>query len=348
MKAAALFSIPNDIRVTDIDRPQIGDSDFLIKVRACALCATDVKVALRGRHFLIDLHGLPFVLGHEIAGEVAEVGRDVKGVSEGDRVAVSPYVPCGNCYACRIGNYRFCEKAPFSWITPGGFTEYIKVPGENAASRVAKMPLDLSFEEAALTEPVACCFNGIAKSRIRMGEDVTILGAGPIGLMLLQLAKVAGAGRVIMIDMDKKRIRYAKEFGADEVIDAGTEDPGECIRELTQGRGSDVVIEAIGSTKTYQQALQLVRGGGTVTFFGGCPGGSTIEIGTDLLHYMELTLVGAQSFGPDVFHKSLKLISTGRIDAKRLITHRYYSLDKVKEAIDISINKEGLKKVVII
>jgi len=343
VKALALLSIPDDLRVIDIDRPNTGPGDFLVRVRACALCQTDLKIVSRGRHFLIDLLGLPLVLGHELAGEVVEVGKDVQGVAEGNRVAVAPFVPCGRCSACRTRTPQFCEKIPLSWIRPGGFSEYIKVSGENAALRVAKIPSHVSFEEASLTEPIACCFNGIAKSDIRLGDDVTIVGAGPIGLTLLLLARIAGAGQIIMVETDSRRIECAREFGADQIIDPGVDDPAAAVRRLTQGKGSDVVIEAVGSVKTYDLALSLVRAGGRVVFFGGAPGGSKFEIPTDLLHYMDLTLCGSVSFSPDSFQKSLKLIAGGKLDAKKLITHRYSSLEALRESILSPAKTEGLK-----
>jgi L-iditol 2-dehydrogenase len=349
VKAFALFSIPNGVQVIDIDKPQIGPGEFLVKVRACALCQTDVKIVSRGRHFLIDLLGLPLVLGHEVAGEVVEVGRDVEGVAEGDRVAVAPFIPCGKCSACRTGTPQFCEKIPLSWIRPGGFSEYIKVSGENAGLRVARIPPNVSFEEASLTEPLACCLNGIIKSGIHLGDDVAIVGAGPVGLTLLLLAKIAGAGQIIMVEMDKQRIECAKRFGADEIIDPGVEDPSAAVRRLTYGKGADVVIEAVGSIKTYDMAIHLARAGGRVTFFGGAPGGSKFEIPTDLLHYMDLTLTGAVSFSPDTFHKSLKLIAAGKVDVKKLITHRYSTLEALKESVLSPGNTDEfkLKKVMI-
>ncbi len=348
MKAAALFEIPKVIHVVDMPKPEITDDEFLVRMRACSLCYTDVKASMRGKHFFIELYGLPWVPGHEMSGEVAAVGARVEGLKVGQAVAVSPYVPCGRCPACRAGSYRFCVQAPFSFVQPGGFAEYFKVPGNNASLRALPIPDGVSFEEAALTEPVASCLHAIRKTNIGLGQTVTIIGAGPMGLILLQLARSCGAGQVIMLDQQADRLETARTLGADTLIDTGREDPVARVKEVTGYLGSDVVIEAVGTVATYLLALQLARGGGTVNFFGGLPSGTVVEMSSDMLHYQELTLVGTSSFSPDDYENALKMIAAGRIDVKRLISHRFTALEGVMAAIDLTLDKKGLKKVVIL
>jgi L-iditol 2-dehydrogenase len=348
VKAAALVKIPKQIQVVEMPVPEITDNDFLVKMHACALCYTDVKASLHGRHFYIELYGLPWVPGHEMAGEVVAVGRNVKTVTIGQRVAVAPFNPCGSCPPCRLGAFRFCHKAPDSFVQPGGFAEYFKVPGEGAALRTIVLPEGFRYESAALVEPVACCLSAVRRTGIPLGSDVAIIGAGPMGLILMQLVKADGAARVFMVDIDAARLEQAISFGADETIHAAEENVNQTLRLKTGFMGADVVFEAVGSAETYRLALELARGGGAVNFFGGMPGGSTVEISSDSLHYQELTITGTSSFSPDDYQKAFKLIQTGRIDAERLISHRFDSLEGVLEAVEMSVRKEGMKKVILL
>ncbi|MBU2510771.1 zinc-dependent dehydrogenase [bacterium] len=348
MKAATLVEIPKGIKVVDMPVPEISENDFLVKMHACSLCYTDVKACMYGKHFYIALNGLPWVPGHEMAGEVVAVGDKVDCVSVGQRVAVAPFNPCGQCPPCKLGSHRFCYKAPNSFVQPGGFAEYFKVPGEGASLRTIVLPETVSYEEGALAEPIACCLHAIRKTGIPLGSDVAIIGAGPMGFILMELAKADGAARVFMIDIDDQRLEQALEFGADEVINAAKDNANQVLRLKTGFMGADVVIEAVGTAETYQLALELARGGGSVNFFGGMPSGSTVEIPSEMLHYQELTLTGTSSFSPDDYQKALKLITAGRIDAKRLITHRFDSLDGVLESIELSLKKEGMKKMILL
>lgn len=348
MKAATLTDIPKGIKVVEMPVPEISENDFLVKMHACCLCYTDIKACMHGKHFYIELNGLPWVPGHEMAGEVVAVGERVKDINIGQRVAVAPFSPCGQCPPCKLGSFRFCFKAPDSFVKPGGFAEYFKVPGDGALLRTLLLPDNVSYEEGALAEPVACCLHAIRKAVIPLGGDVAIIGAGPMGYILMELAKADGAARVFMIDIDENRLEQALAFGADEVINAAKGDANRELRLRTGFMGADVVIEAVGTAETYKMALELARGGGSVSFFGGLPGGSTVEIPGELLHYQELTITGTSSFSPDDYQKALKLISTGRVDVKRLITHRFHSLDGVLEAIELSLKKEGMKKMILL
>lgn len=348
MKAATLIEVPKKIEVIEMPEPEISENEFLVKMHACSLCYTDVKACMHGRHFYIELYGLPWVPGHEMAGEIVEIGSQVEHMSVGQRVAVAPFNPCGSCPPCKLGAYRFCHKAPGSFVQPGGFAEYFKVPGDGVALRTIVLPDNFSYASASLIEPVACCLSAVRKTGIPLGSDVAIIGAGPMGLILMQLAKADGAARVFMVDIDEQRLSQAMEFGADEVINAEKDNANQVLRLNTGFMGADVVFEAVGSAETYRLALDLARGGGSVNFFGGMPSGSTVEIKSDMLHYQELTLTGTSSFSPDDYQKAFKLIETGRIDVERLITHRFDSLDGVPEAIELSLRKEGMKKIILL
>jgi L-iditol 2-dehydrogenase len=349
MKAATLMEIPRGIEVLEMPVPEISENEFLVKMHACSLCYTDVKACMHGKHFYIELYGLPWVPGHEMAGEIVDVGSKIKNFSVGQRVAVAPFNPCCSCPPCKLGAYRFCHKAPDSFVQPGGFAEYFKVPGDGAALRTIVLPDNFSYAVATLIEPVACCLCAVHRAGgIPLGADVAIIGAGPMGLILTQLAKASGAARVFIVDIDEERLAQAVEFGADELINASKEDANQVLRLKTGFMGADVVFEAVGSADTYRLALDLARGGGSVNFFGGMPSGSTIEIKSDMLHYQELTITGTSSFSPDDYQKAFKLIETGRIDVERLITHRFDSLEGVSEAIELSLKKEGMKKVILL
>ena len=348
MKVAQLLEVPKKINVVEMPDPEISETEFLVKMRACSLCYTDVKACLHGRHFYIELYGLPWVPGHEMAGEIVEVGRKVEQLAVGQRVAVAPFNPCCSCPPCKSGAYRFCFKAPDSFVQPGGFAEFFKVPGDGAALRTVVLPDDFSYESASLIEPVACCLSAVRRTGIPIGSDVAIIGAGPMGLILMQLSKAGGAARVFMIDIDEDRLSQAVEFGADEVINAETGDANLALRLKTDFMGADVVFEAVGSADTYRLALDLARGGGRVNLFGGMPSGSTVEIKSDMLHYQELTITGTSSFSPDDYQKAFKLIETGRVDVERLITHRFDRLDGVLEALELTLRKEGMKKIVLL
>ncbi|WP_051327016.1 zinc-dependent dehydrogenase [Desulfatibacillum aliphaticivorans] len=348
MKAACLTKIPKEIEVREIPVPEIGENEFLVKMHACSLCYTDVKACVHGKHFYIELYGLPWTPGHEMAGEIAVVGDRVTGYSVGQRVAVAPFNPCLECPPCKLGAYRFCHKAPGSFVQPGGFAEYFKVPGEGAHLRTLVLPNAVSYEEAALVEPVASCLHAVRKAGVPQGSTAAVIGAGPMGLILMQLAKAEGAVKVFMVDVDDQRLEQALDFGADEVINSAKENANQAIRLKTGFMGADVVFEAVGSAQTYLLALEMARGGGAVSLFGGMPGGSTVEIPSDLLHYHELTITGTSSFSPDDYKNALELIEAGKIDVKRLISHRFDSLDGVLEAVNLSLDKQGLKKVVLL
>jgi len=229
----------------------------------------------------------------------------------------------------------------------GAYAEYIKVPARMVLVNMQEIPQHVSFEEAAITEPLACVLHGVEEAGVKLGDSVAIIGAGPIGLLHLLVAKRIGAEKVIMIDLVEERLDFAKKLGADEVVNAGKDDAVEKVRQLTNGYGVDVAIEAIGLPQTWEQALKLVRKGGTVLEFGGCPPGTEVKVNTELLHYGEVTVLGTFHTTPLHFRKALNLIASRTIDVRPLITRRM-GLDEIVEAFQILATSKSEIKIAII
>jgi len=341
MKAAMLYGV-KDLRIEDIEVPEVGLGEVLVRVKAATTCGTDLKIFQRG--YVEKIIKLPTVFGHEWAGEVVEVGEGLEWPKKGMRVRAGNSTPCLHCTMCQKGKYNLCENMIWLW---GAYAEYIKVPARMVLINMQEIPQHVSYEEAAITEPLACVLHGIEEANMKLGDTVTIIGAGPIGLLHLLTAKKNGAGKIICIDLVENRLNFAKRLGADETINAGKENVVERVRQLTGGYGADVVIEAIGLAATWEQALKLVRKGGTVLEFGGCPLGTEIKVYTEWLHYGEVTVRGAFHATPLHFRKALNLIASRTIDVRPLIT-RKMKLEEIKEAFEIlSTTKSEIKIAVI-
>ncbi|RLI42171.1 alcohol dehydrogenase [Candidatus Bathyarchaeota archaeon] len=341
MKAAMLYGV-KDLRIEDVEIPKVGLGEVLVKVKAATTCGTDLKIFRRG--YVEKVIKLPTVFGHEWAGEVVEVGEGLEWPKKGMRIRAGNSAPCLHCTMCQKGKYNLCENMIWLW---GAYAEYIKVPARMVLVNMQEIPQHVSYEEAAITEPLACVLHGAEEANIKPGDTVTIIGAGPIGLLHLLTAKKFGAGRVISIDLVEDRLNFAERLGVDETVNAGKEDVVERVRELTSGYGSDVVIEAIGLPSTWEQALKLVRKGGTVLEFGGCPPGTEIKVNTEKLHYGELTVRGAFHATPLHFRKALNLIASRTIDVRPLIT-RKMKLENIREAFDILMTSKKEIKIAII
>ena len=337
MKAAMLYGV-NDLRIEDIEVPEVKAGEVLVKVKAATTCGTDLKIFKRG--YVEKVIRLPTVFGHEWAGEVVEVGEELEWPKKGMRVRAGNSAACLHCRMCQKGKYNLCENMIWLW---GAYAEYIKVPARMVLVNMQEIPERISYEEAAITEPLACVLHGVEEAGVKLGDIVTIIGAGPIGLLHLLTAKKIGAARIISIDLVEERLNFAKKLGADETINAGEENVVERVQQLTDGYGADVVIEAIGLPVTWEQALKLVRKGGMVLEFGGCPPGTEIKMDTELLHYGEVTVRGAFHATPLHFKKALNLIASRTIDVRPLVT-RKMRLDKIKEAFEIlSTTKSEIK-----
>ncbi len=337
MKAAMLYGV-KDLRVEDIEVPEVEAGEVLVRVKASTTCGTDLKIFRRG--YVEKIIRLPTVFGHEWAGEVVEVGEGLDWPKKGMRVRAGNSAPCLHCKMCQKGKYNLCENMIWLW---GAYAEYIKVPARMVLVNMQEIPQHVSYEEASMTEPLACVLHGTEEAGVKLGDTVTIIGAGPIGLLHLLTAKRKGAGKIISIDLVEERLNFARKLGADETVNAGKENVVEKVRRLTGGYGADVVIEAIGLPATWEQALKMVRKGGTVLEFGGCPPGTGIKVDTELLHYGEITVRGAFHATPLHFKKALNLIASRTIDVRPLVT-RKMKLEEIKEAFEIlSTTKSEIK-----
>jgi len=337
MRAALLYGV-KDLRIQDINKPGVEYGEILVKVKAATTCGTDLKIYQRG--YVQGVITLPTVFGHEWAGDIVEVGEGVSGLKKGMRVRGGNSSPCLRCYMCQRGKFNLCEDMMWLW---GAYAEYIKVPSRIVTLNTQVIPDHVSYEEAAVTEPLACVLHGAEEAGVKLGDTVAVIGAGPIGLLHLLTAMKMGASKVIISDTVDERLRLAQELGADETIDAKQEDAVERTKKVTGGYGADVVIEAIGLPATWEQALRMVRKGGTVLEFGGCPPGTEIKVSTEQLHYGETTILGAFHTTPAHFKKALNLIASGTINVKPLITSRV-KLDDVKRAFEtLATSKTDIK-----
>ena len=332
----AMFYGPENVRLEERDTPQIKDGEVLVKIKAALTCGTDVKTYRRGHKLLPP----PSPFGHEYAGDIVKVGKAVEGFEEGMRVVAGNSAPCGHCFYCKRGRESLCENLFFVW---GAFAEYIAVPERIVKKNLLEIPDHIHYEEAALTEPLACVIHGVEESNIKMGDTVVINGAGPIGLFFTALVKQKGA-QVIQTDLVDDRLKVAERLGADHIINAGSgeEETIQKVKALTDGRGADVGIEAVGYPQIWENTIKMTRKGGTATLFGGCEKGTEITVDTSLLHYNELTLKGVFHHTPHYIRTALNLISWGAIDTKTFITEKM-PLSEIDEALQKILHQKGVK-----
>lgn len=319
MKAVRFYA-PGKIRLEEVDIPEIGPEELLVKVKAALTCGTDVKMYRRGHPKVKP----PMTLGHEFAGTIAEVGEKAADrFCVGDKVAVANSAPCNSCFFCEIGKPNLCEhllETLIGFSVDGAYAEYIRIPARIVRQNTYKVPQDIPFEEAALLEPLACAVNGNDMANIRLGDVVAIIGSGPIGLCHLQLARLRGASKIVVTDLKEERLKIARMLGADVVIDASKEDQLSRVKELTKGLGADVVIEAVGLPQTWELAFKMTRKAGTTLFFGGCPSGTKVTLDTERIHYEDLTLRGVFHHTPLSVLQAYRLIMSGKFNGKPLIT----------------------------
>ncbi|MEM3726488.1 MAG: zinc-binding dehydrogenase [Candidatus Bathyarchaeia archaeon] len=340
MKAAMLYGV-KDLRIEDVEIPKVDAGEVLVKVKAATTCGTDLKIYQRG--YVEKVIKLPTIFGHEWAGEVVEVGEGLEWPKKGMRIRAGNSAACLRCIMCQKGKYNLCEDMVWLW---GAYAEYIKVPARMVLVNMQEIPSHVSYEEAAITEPLACVLHGVEEAHVKLGDTVAIIGAGPIGLLHLLTVKKMGVEKAIVIDLVDERLNFAAKLGADEVINAGKADVVESVKKLTNGYGADVVIEAIGLPSTWEQAIKLARKGGTVLEFGGCPPGTEIKVNAETLHYGELTLLGAFHATPLHFRKALNLISSMTVDVRPLVTRRM-KLSEIKEAFEVLATSKSEIKIAI-
>lgn len=342
---AAAFHEPGDLRLDDVAEPTAGPGELKLRMRATATCGTDAKIFNHG-HPRLDP---PQVIGHELAGEVVEVGDGVTDFAVGDRVQVIAAVPCGDCWACNDGIAQVCpNQTSMGYQYAGGFAEYMIVPELVVrVNGVNRIPDNLSYAEASVTEPLACALNAQEFAEVGEGDTVVVMGAGPIGCLHVRLARAKGAVQVILTDINEGRLaQSAERVDPDAALTLTGDELVTKVKELTGGRGPSVVITAAPSGKAQEDAIAMAAPQGRVSFFGGLPKDDPyIRCDSNKVHYSELKLVGANGSSPDHNRRALDLIASGEVPVDDLITHRV-PLEKVHDAIQAVISGEAIKVVV--
>ncbi len=343
---AAYFYEPGVIQVEEVAEPRIGDNEMLIRLVATSICGTDLRIFKHG-HFKIPA-GERRVLGHEIAGEVVAVGKLIDGYRVGMRVTAPPNIGCGLCEFCRDGYNNMCPHyEAFGISLDGGFQEYMRVPHiALTGGNIFPIPDQLGYEEAALAEPLSCCYNALRSVKTTHEDVVLVIGAGPIGAMHVILNRIAGAKKIIVADIRQNRLDAIKAFGAAATINSAEADLKEAVLAETNGRGADVVITAASVPPLQTQAVELLATHGRVNFFGGLGKGVQVPIDTNRVHYKGLVLTGSTGSTHSDYYKSLMLIADGRAEVGRLISHRF-PLTEAKAAFDHALSGEGMKTMIV-
>jgi L-iditol 2-dehydrogenase len=328
---AAQFIGPEKLRVEEVDTPEPQEGDVLVRVEKCGICPSDVR-AYQG--VFRSQPDYPMVTGHEWSGEVVALGPGEDRLSVGDRVVVDWHGPCGFCYYCRKGFPNYCENLK---RRQGGFAQYAL-----AFSRSVRiLPDDVSFDNAAMCEPLACCFNGIETLHLEVGDNIVVIGCGPIGLMHIQLARSLGA-RVIGVDLISKRMEIAERLGASDVISAHNDDVLSRVKQLTNGRGANAVIVAVGTPAIVDQAAKMAAPLGRInTFAGFYPDGKT-DFDFNLIHYKQITITGSHNYLPRHFDEALNAIRSGMVIFDDIVSH-ILPLDDSEAGMNFVANQEGLK-----
>ncbi len=344
MKAAVYRGV-NDVRLETVSVPEIGAGEILVRVHTCGICGTDLKKIASGSH------SAPRIFGHETSGNVAKVGQGVTTFKPGDRVVVFHHIPCGKCYYCRHKTFAQCEvykkvgcTAGFE-ASGGGFAEYVRVMDWIVAKGTVRIPEGISFEQACFVEPVNTCIKGIETLHLERGETVLVIGQGPIGLILAFLAQRAGA-QVITTDLYSPRLTMANSFGLKTTVDASSGDAGKIVREMTEGRGADAVILAVGGNSLIRSAVDAARPGGRVLLFAQTVH-SEATFDPASVCVDEKTLIGSYSASVDLQEESVDFVMNREMDLERLISHRF-SLKNGVEALHLAAHPQpGSMKIVI-
>jgi L-iditol 2-dehydrogenase len=339
MKAAMYYSL-EDIRIENMPTPKIGRNEMLVEMKACSICGSDLM------EWYLEKRA-PLVLGHEPTGIVTETGSEVENFQVGDRVFVHHHVACLTCHYCIQGDYTMCEQFSRTHIEPGGFAQFFKVPAPNLQIDTLKIPSTLSFEEATLIEPVGCCIRAQNKAEIRKGDTVAIIGAGPSGIIHAMLAKISGAAKVLITDLIDFRLKMAEKLGADLAVNAQQENVAEKVREVTENRGADVVIVTAPNVRAVEEGLQMVRRGGKLLLFAPTQPNQHARLSPHRLFFSEISIIPSYSVSHIETRTALQLISSGRIKAKELITHRF-PLSQTKEAFQTAAKDKKCLKVVVL
>lgn len=332
---------PRDIRLEEMPRPEIGTGEVLVEVRACGICATDVKTFKRGHPKIKS----GTVLGHEVTGVIAEA-KGTPGWQIGERVVVAPYVPCGACRYCRRGQQTLCEALFRHQLDPGGFSQFLRVPQAIVEQGLQRLPGQVSFEVGTFVEPLACCYHSLEAMEVSQGDSLLIVGDGPMGILHAELAQSMGLSPIIMSGITPERLARGAR-AVDYAVDPRQTDLKEIVLSATDGRGADRVVVATGSVQVAQESLTLVGRGGTVNLFAGLTPGSSVGVDVNRIHYEGIHIMGTFGFAPTHFERALAAISSGTLNLEELITARV-PLSSLETIFPSAIDPRGIKPVVII
>jgi L-iditol 2-dehydrogenase len=342
MTAAVLYG-KEDLKIEQVPIPRVGEGEVLIKVQVALTCGTDLKVYQRGYHARMIVP--PALFGHELAGIVEEIGPGVRSFRRGQRVVALNSAPCQMCFYCSKHQENLCEDLLFN---NGAYAEYIKIPRRIVETNMLAIPKNVSFEEAAMVEPLACVLRGLHEAKVEIGDVVAVIGGGPIGLMFLQVAKLTGCNVIAVVKRDSQ-VAAATRLGADEVVQiTQVHDPVDSVRALTEDRrGADVVVEAVGRPEAWESSLEMVRRGGTVNLFGGCATGTKVQLDTNRLHYSEISLKATFHHTPESVRKAFALICEKKIRSADYITGEA-PLSRLQQVLRHMMNRNGDIKTAII
>lgn len=337
---AAVLTELNNITLQEVPDPVIDDDAALMRVEATSICGSDIRIF---RHGNPRVHP-PAILGHEASGAIVQVGKNVTRVKVGDRVAIGADFPCGNCKWCRNGMLNNCAvNYAVGYQIPGAFAEYMALPKLLLQGPVTPIPDHLSFEEAALAEPLACAINGFELVNLSLGKSVVIIGLGPIGCMMIDLARLMGATKVIGVQRSKLRMEIAKAYGADVYIDPNAEDVVARCLEETGGEGPDIVITAAGSVESHEQAIEMVGHRGYVNLFGGLAKGTRpLSVLSNTIHYKECFVTGSHGSTPRQHEIAVDLLAKRLVRVQPIMTHRF-PLRQINEAFAAMEGRAGMK-----
>ena len=341
---AVIVRAPMEFGVEETPMPMAPDGGFILNVKACGLCGSDLRT-LRSGHRNVNF---PWIIGHEICGVVGETGPSYDGPwARGDLISMGPVVYCGHCDFCREGRFELCENyREIAQAWPGGLAEFMAVPAEAVRLGVIEpVPPGVDPAHAAIAEPIASCLNAQERGGVGLGDTVLVIGAGPIGCIHASLARLRGADRVFVANRSAGRLEFAAAFEPDALIHAGDNDLVDEVMRLTGGKGADVIVTANSSPMAIVQAVEVARKAARILVFGGLPKqDKTPPVDMNMVHYNALHLIGATTFAPRHYRQAVQLVSSNRIPVNKLITHRF-PLDEFVTGANMALAGQVLKAV---
>lgn len=335
---ALVCSGPKNISYTEVPKPQAGEGEIIVEVKYAGVCGTDLRIYEGTKEI-----PYPRIIGHEVSGVVHELGKNVQSFSIGDRVAVYPMLACGECYICKQGRTNICvNRKTIGYEIDGVFAEYVKIPASFInAGNVVMVPEEVSFEQAAIAEPLTAALHGIDRARLKKRQYLAIIGAGPIGLAHLQLAHSYNVVKIVIEPSEERRF-LAQKLGADHIVNPKTQDLYKEINMITDGVGVHVAMVDVGIPNVIESALHIIRKGGICVIFAGSPKGSSIYIDPNYIHYNEIDLIGSSSSSPENMKRIMQLIKEGKLNTELLISD-IYPMREWEKALGKKKNYQGVK-----